>query len=100
MGYVVSATEARIRFGEMMRRAVESREPVIVERGGKSHVVVLSVDEYERLLKNQDQGDWQELVRQARAKIQSDLANRQLPRSEEILREIREDRDERYPPVR
>ncbi len=100
MGYVVSATEARIRFGEVMRRAVESREPIIVERGGKSHVVVLSVDEYERLLKNQDQGDWQELVRQARAQIKTDLANRQLPPSEELLRKIREDRDERFPPVR
>ena len=100
MGYVVSATEARIRFGEVMRRAVESREPIIVERGGKSHVVVLSVDEYERLLKRQNQSDWQELVRQARVKIRTDLAGRRLPRPEEILRGVREDRDEQYPPVR
>jgi prevent-host-death family protein len=100
MGYVVSATEARIRFGEVMRRAVENREPIIVERGGKSHVVVLSVDEYERLLKSQDQGDWKELVNQARARIQTDLAGRPLPHSEEILREIRKDRDEQHPPLR
>ena len=31
----VSATEARIRFGELMRRAVEDKEAIIVERGGK-----------------------------------------------------------------
>ncbi|NOZ04806.1 MAG: hypothetical protein GXP41_00415 [Chloroflexi bacterium] len=28
MGRVVRATEARIRFGELMRRAVESRETI------------------------------------------------------------------------
>jgi len=32
----VSATEARIRFGELMRRAVEDKEAIIVERGGGS----------------------------------------------------------------
>jgi len=39
----VSATEARIRFGELMRRAVEDKEAIIVERGGKLYVVVVSV---------------------------------------------------------
>ncbi len=94
MKHVVSATEARIRFGELMRRAVESREPIIVERGGKSHVVVLSVDEYERLLKRQQQGDWRELVRRARAQVQADLDGRKLPLPEEILQQLREGRDE------
>ncbi len=45
----MSATEARVHFGELMRRVVEGQEPVIVERGGKPKVVVLSVAEYERL---------------------------------------------------
>ena len=94
MKHVVSATEARIRFGELMRRAVESREPIIVERGGKSHVVVLSVDEYERLLKRQQQDDWRELVRRERAQVQADLDGRKLPLPEEILQQLREGRDE------
>ncbi len=34
MGRVVSATEARIRFGELMRQAVNSHEPIIVRRWG------------------------------------------------------------------
>jgi len=50
MKRAVSATEARIHFGELMRHVVESQEPIIVERGGKPHVVVLSVDKYEDLL--------------------------------------------------
>jgi prevent-host-death family protein len=100
MGRVVSATEARVRFGELMRQAVENHETIIVERGGKSHVVVLSVEEYERLLKGQQQDDWKELVRGARAQIQADLGGRQLPRPEEILDQIRQERDEQLLAVR
>ena len=100
MGYVVSATEARIRFGELMRRAVESHEPIIVERGGKSHVVVLSVAEYERLLAGQHKDDWKDLVRKARDEILTDLGGRELPPPEEILKEIREGRDEQLLAVR
>ncbi|HUW08485.1 MAG TPA: type II toxin-antitoxin system Phd/YefM family antitoxin [Anaerolineae bacterium] len=93
MGRVVSATEARIRFGELMRQAVENHETIVVERGGKSHVVVMSVEEYERLLKQQQQGDWNELVQGVRAKIRSELGDRTLPRPEEILDQVREGRD-------
>lgn len=94
MGRVVSATEARVRFGELMRQAVEDHETIIVERGGKSHVVVLSVEEYERLLKRQRQGDWRALVHGARAQIQAEMGDRPLPRPEEILDQVRKDRDE------
>ena len=94
MGRVVSATEARIHFGELMRQVVENHEAIIVERGGKSHVVVISVEEYERLLKRQQQGEWKELVHGARAQIQVELGDRTLPRPEEILDQVREGRDE------
>ncbi len=40
MERTVRATEACIRFGEMMRRAVEEHEAIIVERGGKPYVVM------------------------------------------------------------
>ena len=93
MGRVVSATEARVRFGEVMRAAVESGEPVIVERDGTPLVVVLSVGEYDRLLKAQRQEDWRTLVDQARAQVEADLGGRELPPPEEVLRQIREERD-------
>ena len=91
---MVSATEARIRFGELMRQAVENHETIVVERGGKSHVVVMSVEEYKRLLKRQQQGGWKELVSGARAQIQADLGGRTLPHTEEILDQVRKERDE------
>jgi prevent-host-death family protein len=57
MQRVVSATEARTRLGELMRRAVEGHETIIVERRGKPRVVILSVEEYQRLRKRQQQDE-------------------------------------------
>ena len=100
MEHVVSATEARIRFGELMRRAVESRQPIIVKRGGKPHVVVMSVDQYEQLLLRQKQSDWREKVQRARSQVQADLKGHRLPPPEQILAQIREERDEQLLAVR
>jgi prevent-host-death family protein len=94
MEHMVSATEARTRFGELMRRVVESREPIIVERGGKPYVVVLSITEYERLLAaQQERENWKELVHQAREQIRAELGERELPPPEETTRQMREERD-------
>src|SRR5215217_1382549 len=94
MGRVVTATEARIHFGELMREVIEHRQPVIVERGGKPQVVVLSISEYERLLAGQPkQTDWKELVRRAREQVRAELGERKLPPPEDIIKEMREERD-------
>lgn len=97
----MSATDARIHFGELMRRVVETQEPVIVERGGKPHVVVISVEEYERFVAAQEAREgWRELVRQAREQVRADLGEGDLPPPEEVLRAMREERDEQLIPVR
>jgi prevent-host-death family protein len=94
MGRVVTATEARVHFGELMREVIERRQPIIVERGGKPQVVVLSIAEYEHLLAGQaKQADWRELVRRAREQVRADLGERNLPPPEDIIREMREERD-------
>ena len=43
MSKTMSATDARIHFGELMRHVTERQEPVFVERAGKLQVVVISV---------------------------------------------------------
>jgi len=97
----MSATEARIHFGELMRRVVEKQELVVVEHSGKPHVVVLSVDKYRRLLAAQEEReDWRELVRQAREQVQADLGERELTPPEDVLREMREERDEQLVALR
>jgi len=101
MQRTMSATEARVHFGELMRHVVEHQEPVVVEHSGKPHVVVISVEKYERLLAAQKEGeDWRELVRQAREQIQADLGERDLTPPEEVLREMREERDARLAAMR
>ena len=100
METVVSATEARIRFGDLMRRVVERRKPIIVERSGKPVVVVLSVDQYEQLLIRQRQGDWREKVQRAHRQVLEDLHGRSLPPTEHILTQLREERDEQLLAVR
>ncbi|MGD8969247.1 MAG: type II toxin-antitoxin system Phd/YefM family antitoxin [Anaerolineae bacterium] len=97
----ISATDARIHFGELMRDVVEKQEPVVVERGGKAHVVVISVDEYERLVAAQaDQEDWRDLVSLAREQVRADLGDRELTPPEEVLRRVREERDEQLAGLR
>ena len=94
MQRTVSATEARVRFGELMRRVVDERTAIVVERGGKPLVVVLPVEEYERLCAGQpEQEDWWERVERARAEVARSLNGRPLPNIEDLIHEMREERD-------
>jgi prevent-host-death family protein len=96
MERTVSATEARIHFGELMRKVVEHDETVIVERSGKPQVVVLSFDEYQRRLggpRREPEPNWEERIRRTRALIDKELAGRDLPDIDEIFHEMREERD-------
>ncbi len=49
MPRTMSATQARMHFGDVMRRVVENGEAVIVERAGKPQVAVISLADYEQL---------------------------------------------------
>ena len=90
----VSATEARVHFGELMRRVVESEEPVIVERAGREQMVFLSLPEYERLRNaRSDNPGWPELLAETHRGIRRSLGERALPAPEEIIRAVREERD-------
>lgn len=101
MRQVVSATEARIHLGELIRQVVERKEPVIVERGGRPQVVVLPLDVYERLRAAQKESDtWEELVKRARKQIRAEIGKRDLPSPEVIIRKMRTKRDARLVDLR
>ena len=53
MTRTLNATEARIRFGQLLRRVAEDGDTVIVERNGQPSAVVLSYDDYEKLRERQ-----------------------------------------------
>jgi prevent-host-death family protein len=51
MNRTVTATEAKARLGELMRRAVDTGDAVIVESRGAPQVVIVPYDEYQELQK-------------------------------------------------
>lgn len=59
MKKTVSATVARVHFGELMRDVAEEDATYVVERSGKPRVVVISAERYEHLTKiGTDEPDW------------------------------------------
>ncbi len=90
----VSATEARIHFGELIRKVKEEQQSYVVERSGEPYVVVVSVEEYERL-KQEGKPDWQETLNRALelgAEIRARRGGEPLPDSAEVIREMRAER--------
>ena len=51
MPRTVSASEAKTRFGSILKWAVESQDDVIVESYGEPKVVIVPFQEYERFVK-------------------------------------------------
>jgi prevent-host-death family protein len=99
MERVVSATEARVHFGELLRQATETGQAVIVTRDGKARVVALPVEEYERLRADQAsrrRQPWEDLLERAHRRVRAELGDRRLPPSEEMIREMREERDAQH----
>lgn len=88
----ISATKARINFGEVMKQA--KMGPVIVERAGKPEVVVLSKKAYDQLVAAKSGTDWRKLLEEAHKSIRAEIGNRALPDPAEMLRLAREQRDE------
>lgn len=100
MRRVVSATEARVHFGELLRRVREGGDTVFVERGGRPQVVVLGIPEYERLLAAQGSAGWREVAGKARELLRAEIGDRRIPPAEEVIRAAREERDERLTGLR
>lgn len=88
----ISATKARINFGDVMKQAKIA--PVIVERGGKAEVVVLSKKAYDQLVAKKKDKDWRKLLEEAHESIRIALNGRELPDPAEMIRQGREERDE------
>jgi len=88
----ISATKARINFGDVMKQAKIA--PVIVERGGKAEVVVISKKAYDQLVAAKSQTDIQKRIKVLHAQIRKELAGKALPNLADVIRQGREERDE------
>jgi prevent-host-death family protein len=95
METTVTATEARTHFGEMMRRAVDHEETIIIERGGKPEVVLLSLARYQQWQQTQQSGHRWEKLDQIWSQIATETKGDPLTPPEDMIRQMREERDAR-----
>lgn len=98
----IPATKAHRNFGDLIRRVFSGKEHFIVEKDGLPVVAIISMAEYEQLMKEREQHDQQARLRQfteaARA-IGDEVAKTGLS-EEELLATVEEVRqrlhDERH----
>ncbi|MEJ5364097.1 MAG: type II toxin-antitoxin system Phd/YefM family antitoxin [Desulfosoma sp.] len=92
---VITATQARTRFGECIRRATMEGETIIVERDGKPAVVIVSFEEYQRLhpISEKFPLDDFEPIFKVNSRINARREGRPLTDPVEQLRFMREERD-------
>ena len=88
----ISATKARINFGDVMKQAKIA--PVIVERGGKAEVVIISKKAYDQLVAAKANANVQKRIEALHKKIRTELAGKSLTDPAELIRQGREERDE------
>ena len=62
MPRTVSASEAKTRFGEIMAWARENQDDVIVESRGRPNVVVISFEEYQRVVDLREKARREEIL--------------------------------------
>lgn len=97
----VSATEVKNSWGRVVRRVLQCREPALVESKGVPTVVILPADDYQQLVAERDaelrKRQQLELLDEAERfakEVAARHANRPLPDSTEIIRQMREERDD------
>ncbi len=89
----VTATDARVHFGELLQRIVQNDEAVLVERSGKPVVVIMPVEQYDRMRTQEYEPDWRDLLKDAQDHIRAALGDQTLIPADEIVRMGREEHD-------
>lgn len=89
----VTATDARVHFGEILQRVAQNDETILVERSGKPIAVILPVERYDRMRLKQPEPDWRDLLKNAHDYIRSTLGDQVLTPADDIVRMGRDERD-------
>ena len=97
----VSATEVKNSWGRVVRRVLQRRTPAMVESKGVPTVVILPADDYQRLITEQDADarKQQQLAlldetERFAKEVAARYPDRPSPDSVEIIRQMREERDD------
>lgn len=93
----ITATAARVRFGELLRDATENDKTFVVEKNGRPAAVLMSIACYDDLVKLGRGARVERALDEAR-KLREEIAQRTagktFPSAAEMIREAREERDE------
>jgi len=89
----VSATEARVHFGELLRDVATREERVIVERGGKPQAVLMSMADYQKLVAAQTPLDWEDALDNLHRFGRRLVERRPMADPADVIRETRDERD-------
>lgn len=91
---VVSATEARVHFGDVTRRVEEQGEAVIVQRDGREVVAIIPIDAYRQYEEARaTRRDWWHELEEIHRLLRAEIGDRPLPPADEVLAQLREERD-------
>jgi prevent-host-death family protein len=93
----MTAAEARERFGELIRDVSESQETILIEKDGEAKAVVISFGEYARLkekVPEPGEQDWKTRLHRLQERAAKELGGAEVPPVEEVIRRMREERDE------
>lgn len=94
----ITATEARVHFGEIFRRVTENDETIVVERNGKPGLVILPIEAYEMLRRQQigeyKRPDWLENAIQIGQAIAAERAGKAPIDWDEMIEKGRDERSE------
>lgn len=82
MPRTVSASEAKTRFGEMATWIQENRDDIIVESRGKPNVVIVSFEEYQKILDLRERARREELLSELES-LRSEVSARNQDLSED-----------------
>lgn len=89
----ISATKARVHFGEILRR-VEDDETFTIERAGEPKAVILSIGKWRQIQNNQSQTEsWPERLERTRQRYLQEARDVHYDLDGEI-RQMREERDD------
>ena len=84
----ISATQARVRFGEVIKKAYVNQEQVVVEKDGIPVVVIVSFPYYEQLLREVKLARFERLSREAGLEAErAGLTEEQLEQEMEAIKE-------------
>ena len=90
---IITATEARIHFGELLRR-IQEEETIIVERSGRPAAVLMSIQAFEELRRRTSsvRADSMHRAMALARRVRERRQGEPLSAPEDILRELREER--------